>query len=502
MESNVVNSAMYPQRSTRLTDSLLLISLYWALIAAPATLFAQAQLPTLGDRISGTVSLEQEYALGQDFLRSIRRSAPTIPDALLNDYLENVTYKLASRSQLQDHRLSFVIIDSQELNAFAAPGGIIGVNTGLFLNAATEAEFASVMAHEIAHVSQRHFARGIDEAQASRIPQLAGLLASIVVMATSDARHGQAAIAATQGRALENQLRFSRSNEAEADRVGQDTMYQAGFDPDAMSRLFERLVAINRFGTRPPEFLLSHPVTESRIADSRGRAARYPARPYSENPEYAIMRARVRAHYAINKQGLISEYQRLLERSSTPREEDANRYGLAVSYWENQQYREATETLSPLLAKEPNRISYVVTQAEILTSQNEPGQALEFLRRHMEINPNNHPLTIAYVDALIEARAYKDAATVMERHTQNRPNDQHLWYSLAETQGQAGNISKVHQARAEYFLLGGDLLSAREQYRYALRVETENSNGVGTPMEARLRQKIKDIEELEQLRRR
>ena len=215
---------------------------------------AQNALPSLGDRISGTVSLEQEFAIGQQFLASVRRGAPTISDPLLNNYLENVTYKLASRSQLQDHRLSFVIIDSEELNAFAAPGGIIGVNTGLFLNAHTEAEFASVMAHEISHVSQRHFARGIDEAQAGRVPQMASLLASVIVMATSDAGHGAAALAAAQGRSLENQLRFSRSNEAEADRIGQDTMFNAGFDPEGMSSLFERLIAINRFGRfdRPP----------------------------------------------------------------------------------------------------------------------------------------------------------------------------------------------------------------------------------------------------------
>ena len=213
---------------------------------------AQNPLPTLGDRISGTVSLDQEYQMGQQFLSQLRRGAPTIPDALLNGYLENLTYKLAARSELRDHRLSFIIIDSEELNAFAAPGGIIGVNTGLFLNARTEAEFASVMAHEIAHVSQRHFARSVDEAQAGRIPQLATLLASVLIMATSQAEHGMAAITAAQGQAVENQLRFSRSNETEADRVGQDNMYNSGFDPGAMASLFERLIAINRFGRRPP----------------------------------------------------------------------------------------------------------------------------------------------------------------------------------------------------------------------------------------------------------
>ena len=160
-------------RSHRLAFLALLISVSLVLSHAAG----QSRLPSLGDRISGTVSLQEEYRMGQQFLAQIRRSAPTIPDALLNSYLENVTYRLASRSELRDHRLSFVVIDSEELNAFAAPGGIIGVNTGLFLNAQSEAEFASVMAHEIAHVSQRHFARGVDEAQAGRIPITAAAIA-------------------------------------------------------------------------------------------------------------------------------------------------------------------------------------------------------------------------------------------------------------------------------------------------------------------------------------
>lgn len=493
----MMNPVMSLARSTASLSAILL-----SLTLLQASLPARAQqnnLPSLGDRISGTVSLEEEHQLGQQFLSQIRRSAPTIPDALLNDYLEFVTYKIASRSQLQDHRLSFVIIDSEELNAFAAPGGIIGVNTGLFLNARNEDEFASVMAHEIAHVSQRHFARGIDEAQAGRIPQLGALLASVLIMATSDAGHGAAAVTAAQGMAVDNQLRFSRSNEAEADRIGQDTMFNAGFDPDAMSALFERLIALNRFGRRPPEFLLSHPLTESRIADSRARAARYPSREYTPNLEYQFMRARVVGHYAENKPAQVGEKQRQLENSASAFELDANRYALAIAYYENEQYAEATQALSPLLDKYPNRISLVVTQAEILTEQNEPGQAQDFLRRHLEINPNNHPLTMAYVDALLEARQYEEAAQRLEQHTKVRPDDHHLWYQLAETWGQAGNISKVHQARAEYYRLLADYNRAREQLQFALRIETENES---SPAEqARLRQKLREIETLQREQR-
>ncbi len=455
--------------------------------------FAQTPLPSLGDRISGTVTLGQEYQLGQQFLSQLRRSAPTIPDALLKSYLENLTYKLASRSQLKDHRLSFVIIDSEDLNAFAAPGGIIGVNTGLFLNAQTEAEFASVMAHELAHVSQRHFARGVDDAQTGRVTQMAGLLASVLIMTTSDVGHGTAAMTAAQGLARSEQLRFSRSNEAEADRVGQDTMQNAGFDPDAMASLFERLIAINRFGRRPPEFLLTHPVTESRISDARGRAIRYPQRDYTNNLEYQIMRARVEGHYAPDKRALVTQAKEKLRGSTSEFTADANRYALAVAYWENKEYALASETLGPLLDKDPNRISYVVTQAEILTSQNESANAAQFLQRHLEINPRNHPLTMAYVDALIESRSYNEAASMLETHAQTRPDDHHIWYQLAETWGQAGNISKVHQSRAEYYSLLGDYPRAREQLQFALKLETDS--GSSPAEEARLRQKIKNVED-------
>ena len=457
--------------------------------------FSQSSLPSLGDRISGKVSLDQEYAMGQRFLSQIRRSATTISDPLLTGYLESVTYKLASRSQLTDHRLSFVIIDSQALNAFAAPGGIIGVNTGLFLNAVTEAEFASVMAHEISHVSQRHFARGIDEAQSGRIPQMAALLASVMVMATSEAGHGAAAISAVQGRNLENQLRFSRSNEAEADRIGQNIMVSAGFDPKGMSDLFERLIAINRFGRRPPEFLLSHPVTESRIADARSRVFRYPNREYKDNFEYQFARARVEARYAEDKKAYVEERINRLENSKGEFEKTSNAYGLVMALWGNKQYKDANTVLEPLLLKDPNRISLAVTQSEILTSQNESRQAILFLDRHLQINPGNHALTMAYANALIQNRDYSAASKLIQRHSTSRPDDHQLWYLLAETQGQAGNISEVHQARAEYFRLIGDFRRAREQLQFALRIEIDGNSSPA--IAARIREKINGIEDLQ-----
>jgi len=457
---------------------------------------AQVQLPTLGDRISGLISLDDEYKLGREFLRSVRGSSKTISDPLLSEYLVNVTHNLALHSELQDYRLAFIIIDSPELNAFAAPGGIIGVNGGLFLNAHTEGEFASVMAHELAHVSQRHFARSVEDAQRRRIPELATLLASIVIMGTTSGDAGPAAVMAAQGRSIENQLRFSRSNEAEADRVGIRNLYEAGYNPQEMPAMFERLMAANRFGRKVPEFLLSHPLSESRVADSRGRANRYPARPSNPHLEYQLMRARIQIHYEPNADTSLIQFRTALENATSDAGRDAARYGLALAYMQKKDFNAAHEALDALLAKEPNRIAYVVTKAEIFTASNEPAMATSFLRRHLTINPNNHPLTMAHAEALLAAREYAEAARVLERHAVTRPEDHDLWYQIAETQGLVGDVSKVHQARAEYFVLVGNFRSASEQLSYALRIE-QDKQGNG-PLVARLRQRQQDVQAMGQ----
>jgi beta-barrel assembly-enhancing protease len=475
---------------SRIAASILMLS------QVPVAL-AQPQLPTLGDRISGIFSLEEEYRLGRDFLRSVRRSTPTINDPLLNDYVVNFTHNLAVHSDLQDYRLAFIVIDSPVLNAFAAPGGIIGVNGGLFLNAHSEGEFASVIAHELAHVSQRHFARSVEDAERRRIPELATLLASVVLMGSGSSA-GPAAVMAAQGRSIENQLRFSRQNEAEADNIGLRTMVNAGYNPVDMARLFERLMDMSRFTSRPPEFLLSHPVTESRVSDARSRANRYPARATTPGIEYQLMRARVQVHYETNKANAVQTFSQALASSRTDTDRETNQYGLALAYLANEQYRQAIDELDQLLANDPNRITYVVTKANMLTRSGEPRAALAYLEKHLQINPNNHPLTMAQAQALIEMRDYAAAVRVLERHAVTRPEDHDLWYLIAETQGQAGDISKVHQARAEYFILTGDFRNAREQLNYALRIETQRENNL--PLISRLRQRVSDVEALQRQR--
>ncbi|MBU2099480.1 MAG: tetratricopeptide repeat protein, partial [Gammaproteobacteria bacterium] len=297
------------------------------------------------------------------------------------------------------------------------------------------------------------------------------------------------------GRSIENQLRFSRQNEQEADRIGLRTMVNAGYDPADMAKLFERLMDISRFTSRPPEFLLSHPVTESRVSDARSRAIRIPTRNINNDIEYHLMRGRIQVHYEADKATAVENFTRALASSRTPLEEDSNRYALAVAYLSAKQHDQAHDALDVLLAKEPNRITYVTTKADILIDGGQPQAALDYLERHLRINPSNHPLTMAHVSALLALQDYTSAVRILERHAVARPEDHDLWYLIAETQGQAGDISKVHQARAEYFILTGDFRSAREQLNYALRIETGRENNL--PLVSRLRQRVTDVEELQ-----
>jgi predicted Zn-dependent protease len=468
---------------------LLTISSSLALASIPA-LQAQVNLPVLGDSVSGTISTQEEYEFGREFLRSVRKQTPALNDPLILEYISSLTYKLAVNSELSDHRLEFILIDSDMLNAFAAPGGIVGVNAGLFLNANNEGQFASVLAHELAHISQRHYARNVEQSRNSTLPNIAGLLASIAIAATVGGDAGQAALMVNQARTVDNQLRFSRSHESEADRIGIRTLYNAGFDPNDMASMFEGMLRSRNFSQRPPEFLSTHPLDETRIADSRNRANGYPAVGHVQNPEFLLMRERVQIHYAHNLDAEIDQRQRALPQLNGA-EADAALYGIALAQMKSGQHVAATESLSPLLTREPSRISYVMLAAEIAIAAEDYDRAVEILEASLKINPDNHPLTMTYATALTKGKRYKEAAEVLTKHAISHPNDMQLWYDLAEVQGLAGNINLVHQARAEYFITVGEFARAKDHLNFALDQEKDRL------AVARLRQRLDYIREIE-----
>ena len=439
---------------------------YMLAVATPAAVASELNLPSLGDTSSSIMSREQEHQLGRAWVSMLRGAVATLDDPLLKNFVEDHVYKLAETSQLEDRRLTFVAIDSPQLNAFAAPGGVIGVNGGLFLHAHTEAEFASVMAHELAHLSQRHFARNLEQQQRMRIPLMTAMLASVVLAAAGGGDAGFAALASTQAAAIQEQRRFSRQNEQEADRIGITNLQQAGYDPRAMPDMFERLAQLSRFSRTPPEFLLTHPVHQSRIADSRNRAEQLSGNERKDSVEYQMMRARVQLKYEQSPGVAAQRFRLLLDEHDG--EHAAARYGLAMALIRSGQYDEAAEALQPLLDSRSDDIAVNL----LALQQREP--ALTRLNGLLAAAPDNYPALQSKADTLLGARRYQEAEQVINRLANLRSQDPDVWFLAAEIRGLAGNILGVHMARAEYFMLAGDLDQAGQQLDLALKRADDN----------------------------
>ncbi|MCZ6828893.1 MAG: M48 family metalloprotease [Gammaproteobacteria bacterium] len=434
------------------------------------TLAQQDELPGFGD--GNVTSLSQEYYLGRAWLLSFRRQTPIISDPLIEGYIETLVYKLAETSQLKDRRLDIVVVNNKSINAFAVPGGVVGVHNGLIMKAETEAQLASVLAHELAHLSQRHFSRGVASQQATSKVGMAGLLAGLVMVAAGSGEAGMATIMGTQAASMQNQLRYSRLHEQEADRLGIQNLAAAGLDPSGAAGMFKVMQQDGRrYGSRPPEFLLTHPVTESRIADGRNRARTYPSKMYEDNPEFQLMRQRVELSFIEDSAAAVARFRR--KRAAGGKHAEAAQYGLVLALTSNGEYDEARILLKPLREFSPTNMTYALAEVDIDIEEGELDAAIERLQRGLKLVPNNHPITMALAKAYYELKRFHDADVLLTKHSRNKPKDPNLWYVLAEVQGLAGNTLGLHRSRAEYFAYTGSLQQAMQQLNYALPLATD-----------------------------
>nr|WP_227546079.1 M48 family metalloprotease [Marinobacter fonticola] len=460
-------------------------------LSATTPLHAQdSALPTLGGVGGGLISEQQEAAIGRQVMQSLRRSAEQINDPLVVDYLSSVVYRLVPFAPLENRDLNLVVIDSPAINAFAVPGGIIGVNGGLFLNAETEQQFASVMAHELAHLSQRHFARRMEQQETSTPMTIAGMLAGIILSAVTKSDVGIAAIAGTQALAIQNMLQYSRSNEQEADRVGLEILAEAGMDPRGMPEMFEIMMRQNRLqGGQPPEYLSTHPLTQSRISDTRNRASQYPQGDFDDTLEYHLVRVRLQVHYAQSPQQAVDVFQSYVEGRGEVAEAAA-RYGLAVAYLRAEEPAKAETILRELLGSNPGRITFQVSLAEALLMSGKTDEAIQLLESALHRNPGNYPILYQLAAAHYEAGHAQRAADLYTQLTNTFPESLDLWQKLSDAEGQARNIVGVHRARAEYYILVGDLEAARRQLQ-----EAQNKVPPGTPVREIVSQRLSQVSE-------
>ena len=430
-------------------------------------MFAQEKdlnLPNLGDRVSGVISLEQERLLGQSFLEQVYAQAPLINDPIIQEYTELLIYKLSETSQVKDRQFTIVLIDEKSLNAFAAPGGVIGVNGGLFLNAGNEAQLASVLGHELAHLSQRHFARNVLRGKDTN---LASSLVMVSAIALAIISNNPTAFIAGPAALQQQQLRYSRIFEREADRYGFNNLIAAGYDPAGMGQMFENMAKVRKLsGDNPPEFLLTHPVTSSRVSDAFNAADQIDFTGGKKNTiNFEFIKGRLKVKYnSLSPQAAVRYFKKVHIDTST----NENKYAFIKALQSNGQTEKALEILNEMLKKYPKNLILNITKSEILLSGQKIIEAQDNIEQVLNISPGNYPASIVKAKILSSKKEFIQAEEILRDLLIVKNRDPNLWMELSEVQRAGKNIVGYHLSRGEYYTLIGDFDNALNQFQFAL----------------------------------
>lgn len=427
------------------------------------------QLPEIGDPSGSAISPDQERSLGERLMRHLHQDLLIMDDPLLQSYINSLGSRLVSHSDRPADDFTFFIVNNDDINAFAAPGGYIGVNSGLILTTESESELAAVMAHEITHVTQRHMARTYEAAGRYRMAAALAILAAILVGGQSD-QLAQAAIAGGTAASAQMQIDFTRANEREADRLGIQTLAAAGFDPASMATFFERMQRTARlYGARPPEFLSTHPVTTARIAESRSLAKQYDPPHRIDETSYQLMRARLRVLGSKDPRQAETLFAKALQEQKNP--PDAARYGYALALLNAGDARRAHQYAAQLVSNDPDRIAYLILNARIDMERGQEKQALETFEQALLNYPNDYPLTYFYAEALLRAGKAEKARQVLQDYMNSRTPNAAVRKLYARAAGDSGHLAEAYRNMAEYYFLNGQTHAAIDQLTRASQIK-------------------------------
>ena len=438
------------------------------LALALATAGARADdLPDLGDVAQVSFTPQQERTLGESIMRQIRQDKAYVDDPELTDYLNDLGYRLVSQSPEYRQEFEFFVILDPSVNAFALPGGFIGVHTGLFLTAQSESEFASVLSHEIAHVTQRHIARMIAGQKQTTILSLAAMAIAILA-ARSSAQLSQAAITAAGAGAIQSQLNYTREHEREADRIGFQILERSGYDVNAMPVFFERLQSATRiYDSSAPSYLRTHPLTTERIADMRNRSESVPYRLVGDSIDFQLLRAKIRANTDTAKDAVAFFNASLAEQKFS--NEAAARYGLVTALLRAQQHAQAKDELRKLRAMLPSNPIVETLTARILVASGDLAGAVGFYRSALRAHPRYRALIFDYAAALLQNRQASDALKFVNDQLQTYPNDPRLYELQARSYAALGKKLQQHRAQSQSYALLGNLPAAIDQLQLGLK---------------------------------
>ena len=458
-------------RSPLVTRKTVLLA---AALAVAAAMSAAAQstpvdLPRIGEPADVALSPMEEQRIGSRITAELYARDFMLEDPEVTQYVAALTWRLVAAAEAEAPELTVFVLRDPRINAFALPGGFLGINAGLLTSVRNESELAGVLAHELAHVTQRHIARTIEGTQTANLATWAAVLAAIIA-ASANPEVVIAALSLGQAANLQREVNFTRAHELEADRIGIRTMGRAQFDPSAVASFFVRLEQQSRlYGNQVPEFLRTHPVNTTRISEARSRAAAMPQHRVVDPLEFSLMQARARA-LTTERPSQAAEFfaGQLRGDSGTA----ADRYGLALSYARLGEYDRALATLKPAMDQYPRQPNLAMLHARILMAQGNADAALGRLTRTLAHYPRYAPVILEYADQLLTAGRPEEARQVLLSHEQSLGTRMETYRLLAYAARDAGQTVEAQYQMANYLFERGNARGALAQLDAALRLSS------------------------------
>lgn len=445
----------------------IVISLFFLFVLLSTNTKASDSLPDIGTVGAGALTIEKEKEYGWAFLLMANQSLPIIHDPLLNYYINNLGQNIVSHADSVKLPFNFFLIQNDEINAAAFLGGNVKVHTGLFLHAKNESELAGVVAHEVAHITQRHLARMIEQQSFSNPATLAAVAGSILLALVSPAA-GVAALNTTLAVSLQSQINYTRLHEYEADRIGITTLYNAGYDPYGMADFFSTLAEKYKYASMPPQMLSTHPLPETRLAEARLRAAQLKTQKVNSDLNYQLSKARVTVRFtSISGQAAIDLYKSQLKNNKYQIKEAAE-YGLALAYFKNKQYQLGEERITPLINAQPNNLYYLDFMTDTLLALKKTDEAIKMLTPLQQQSPNNEVLTLNLVVVLQMAKQYQQAEKILSLFLRSNPEHVLAHILAIDLYKLTQDKAKEHAHRAQHLALKGLFRQASQEMGTAL----------------------------------
>lgn len=449
----------------------LLTSLCLCVTLAASPLYAQQaviDLPQMGEPADNSMSPAQERQLGAQVMSELYRHDYILDDAELEEYVNAIGWRLAAHSATPPPPLTFFVVADDRINAFALPGGYIGINAGTLMAAGNESEIAGVLGHEMAHVTQRHIARAEEDTKVANLVTWAAVLGAILAGSVSNPDLIIGAVAAGQAVNTQRQVNYTRAHEQEADRIGIQTMAGAGFDPNGMASFFGRLEQQSRlYGSGMPEILRTHPLNTTRMSEARARAAALPKITHQDTPDFALLQARTQVFAADNPSEAVDFFGGQL---SAGRDTAANRYGYAMALSQLGRNDAALEALKPAIEQYPKQVTLNLLRGHIELALHRNDQAITTFARMLALYPRYAPAIFAYADGLMATGKPDDARQVLISHEQALGTRLQTYSLLSQAARDVGNMAEASYQMGTYLFLRGDPGNALAQLDAGLRL--------------------------------